>query len=76
MAGLVAPGPLQPHRLVLALSLATGARIGALALIEERDLDLDPLPVVGGRDSGPTFAIRARRRQKVEREGAARAATT
>ena len=71
---LLAPGPCHPHRLVMALSLATGARIGALALIDEADLDLHPEPVVGARDSGPTFRIRAAEGRKVNakdrREGA------
>ena len=71
---LLAPGPCHPHRLVMALSLATGARIGALALIDETDLDLHPEPVVGARNSGPTFRIRAAEGRKVNakdrREGA------
>jgi integrase len=71
---LRAPGLCQPHRLVLALSLVTGARIGAIALLDERDLDLDPEPVVGARDSGPTFTIRAAEGRKAtardRREGA------
>ncbi len=71
---LLAPGACLPHRLVMALSLVTGARIGALALLDEADLELDPEPVVGARDSGPTFRIRAAEGRKAtardRREGA------
>jgi integrase len=71
---LRAPGPYKAHRTVMALSLLTGARVGALALLDEADLDLDPEPVVGTRDSGPTFTIRAAEGRKVtardRREGA------
>jgi integrase len=52
---LVGAGP----RLVLMLSLATGLRIGAIALTRVADLDLDPEPIVGARDHGPTIRIPA-----------------
>lgn len=46
-------------RLVLALSLATGLRVGAVAATREADLHLDPEPVVGARDSGPWIRLPA-----------------
>ncbi|MEJ8573473.1 tyrosine-type recombinase/integrase [Microbaculum marinum] len=52
---LIGPAP----RLVLMLSLVTGLRIGAIALTRVRDLDLDPVPLVGARDNGPTIRIPA-----------------
>lgn len=61
-------------RLVLALSLVTGLRIGAIALTRAADLDLDPEPVVGARDNGPTIRIPAEDGRKAtareRREGA------
>lgn len=61
-------------RLVLALSLVTGLRIGALALTRIADLDLDPEPIVGARDNGPTIRIPAEDGRKAtarqRREGA------
>ena len=66
----VGPGP----RLVLALSLTTGLRIGALALTRVADLDLDPERIVGARDHGPTIRIPAEDGRKMSaaerREGA------
>ncbi len=60
--------------MVLALSLATGCRIGALALLDTADLDLDPTTIVGARDCGPTLTIRAEEGRKMNakarREGA------
>ena len=61
-------------RLVLMLSLATGLRIGAIALTRVADLDLDPTPIVGARDNGPTIRIPAADGRKASardrREGA------
>jgi integrase len=47
-------------RLALMLSLATGLRIGAIALCRVADLYLDPEHVVGARDCGPTLRLPAR----------------
>lgn len=61
-------------RLALMLSLATGLRIGAIALTRVADLDLDPSPIVGARDNGPTIRIPAEDGRKAtvreRREGA------
>jgi integrase len=56
------------------LSLATGLRIGAVALTRVADLDLDPEPIVRARDNGPTIRIPAAEGRKASarerREGA------
>jgi integrase len=60
-AGLQAPGQgvgMLP-RLVMALSLVTGLRLGALAGLRVDDLNLDPAQVGGLADNGPTMTIRA-----------------
>jgi len=66
----IGPAP----RLVLMLSLATGLRIGAIALTRVADLDLDPERIVGARDHGPTIRIQAKDGTKAtareRREGA------
>ena len=46
-------------RLVLMISLATGLRIGAIALTRMADLCVDPEPVVGARDNGPWLRVPA-----------------
>lgn len=65
----IGPGP----RMVLMISLATGLRVGAIALCRVADLDLDPEPVVGARDHGPTIRIPAedgrKATAKARREG-------
>ncbi len=61
-------------RLVLMISLATGLRIGALALTRMADLCVDPEPIVGARDNGPWLRVPAEDGRKVSakerREGA------
>ena len=61
-------------RLVLMLSLATGLRIGAIALTRMADLCIDPEPVVGARDNGPWLRVPAvdgtKFNAKERREGA------
>ena len=68
-------------RLVLMISLATGLRIGALALTRMADLYLDPEPIVGARDNGPWLRVPAEdgrnaglrdRRQAEDDDGARR----
>jgi integrase len=60
-------------RLLMQLMLVTGLRGGALALCRVSDLDLDPAPVLGARDSGPTIRIPAedgrKATAKARREG-------
>lgn len=55
-----APGVGADARRILAISLATGMRIGAVAQARLEEVDTDPPVIVGARDNGPTWRIPAR----------------
>jgi len=61
----VGAGVGQGPRRILKLALMTGLRVGAIASLRVDDVDLDPVQIVGARDTGPTITIRAADGNKV-----------